>query len=202
MGSGTPRLAVDAAGPWPVNDEPIVVLAGGDICRLVGGDAIQVISTHDGSVATFPIPGFEATAKPMFTTMELRADGLIFCSAPSIGRAIIADPQASCRIVTDLSYPVPQYASGAPASKVALSVSGDRFFVPGDASRGGVVAYATSDGNQVDAFTTGRPFSAIALLASGNVLGLALDAPRLSLLTSDLQLLAETDIDLQVAAVI
>jgi hypothetical protein len=202
LGSGTPRFAVDAAGPWPVNDEPTAALASGDICRLVEGAAIQVVSTDDGSVTTFPLPGFEVTAKPMVTMMEQRVDGLMFCSAPSIGRALIVDPRVSFEVVADLRYPIPAYASGAPASKVALSASGDRFYVPGDASQGGVVAYATSDGRQIGSFTTGRPFTAVVLLPSGNVLGLALDTPRVSLLTPDLQLVGETDIDLQVAAVI
>jgi len=196
------RFTVVAPGPWPVNGEPTIVFATGGVGRLVNGSTLQVYSASDGSMATVALPGFDVTAKPMSTTMDQRPDGLVFLAAPSIGRAVLINPQAAFNVVATFAYPIPAYASGAPASKVALNPSGDTLYVVGQSSDGGIAAYDTSSGQRTTAFTTGRPFAALTLLPSGNLLGLALEAPRVTLLTPDLQLAAETDVDLQVAAII
>lgn len=203
LGSGTARFTKPAPGPWPVNAEPIVRLMSGDIGRVVYGMELQVYSAADGAMTTFPIPQLEAVkAKPAFATMEARPDGMLFLTKPGIGSAVLIDPAQSYRAIAAVTYPIPVHASGAPSSKAALSTAGDTVYVLGGADTDGVAAYDMVTGARKALYANGQQFSGIHQLSSGDILAVGVTAPRLTLLTPDLEVIGKGDTDMQIVAIL
>jgi hypothetical protein len=202
LGSGASQFSVPAPGPWPVNREPVVTLPSGDIARLVYGCKIQAYSARSGAVAESDIAPLEiSSAKPGPTTMQLRSDGLLFLSKSVIGRAVLVDPARSFTVVSAMSYPVPLFAAGAPASKAVLSADGKLLYTLGGAVTGGLSAYDVSDGSLVASYSRGENYAGVYQLASGTLLAINPNRPRLSFFSPSLTPLGTGETDLAVIAV-
>lgn len=197
LGSGQPRLVTAAPGPWPVNGEPLLPLATGEIARLVYGSDLQVYSSVDGTAETVVFPQLFVGAKPSEPTMERRDDGTLFISAPVLGTALIVDPGQEFEVVRQVSYPIPLYAAG--GRQAVLSPTGDALYVLGDYRIGGSLAcYDTASGKLRSSYRSGQQFSSLQLLGSGDLVAVGPTSPKLGTFTPDLEPIdfADTDIDI------
>jgi hypothetical protein len=197
LGSGQPRLVTPAPGPWPVNGEPVIPLANGQISRLVYGSDLQIYSSGDATAETVVLPQLFVGAKPSEPAMERRDDGTLFISTPVLGTALVVDPAHAFEVVRQVSYPVPLYAAG--GRQAALSPAGDALYVLGDYRTGGSLAcYDTASGNLRSSYRSGQQFSGLQLLESGDLVAVAPTSPKLGTFTPDLEPIdfADTDIDI------
>lgn len=202
LGSGATRFSVPAPGPWPVNREPVVTLPTGDIARLVNGRTVQVLAPRSGAIRNFDIAPLQlSSAKPGPATMQLRSDGLIFLARAAIGRAVLVDPARSFRVLSAVSYPVPFHASGPPVSKAVLSADGTRLYTLGGVHGGGLSAYDVANGSLVASYSRGVDYSGLYQLASGTLLAIGTNSPRLGFFTPSLSPAGTGDTDLNVTAV-
>ena len=202
LGSAATRFSVPAPGPWPVNIEPVITLQTGDIARLINGRTIQVFSPRSGAISQFDIAPLElSSAKPGAATMQLRSDGLLFLARAVIGRAVLVDPARSFKVLSAVSYPVPFYASGGPVSKAVLSADGTRLYTLGGVRVGGLSAYDVADGSLVASYSRGENYTGLYQLASGTLLAVGANSPRLGFFTPSLSPAGTGDTDLHVAAV-
>jgi hypothetical protein len=202
LGSRASQFSVPAPGPWPVNGEPVATLPSGDILRLVYGYRVQVYSARSGAVSEFDIEPLKiSSAKPGRTTMQLRPDGLIFLAKPVIGRAVLVDPARSFKVVSAISFPLPFYATGGPASKAVLAADGKHFYTLGGATVGGLTVYNVSDGSLAASYSHGENYTGLYQLASGTLLATSIRNPRLSFFSPSLTPGGTGDTDLYVTAV-
>jgi hypothetical protein len=201
LGSGTARLSVPSPAPWPAS-EPVVTLASGDVARLVNSRTIQVSSARTGEVTQVAIaPLTEMRAKPSAITMQSRADGTVFITKPGIGKAVIADPSDSFRVMAEVSFPVPAAPLGAPASKAVLSPDGKTLYVLGGAKTGGIASYDVATAAMTGSYSHGRQYFGLYQLPSGTLLTLSPGNPRLEFFSPGLSPLGTASTNLQVSAV-
>lgn len=201
LGSGTARLSVRAPAPWP-GGEPVVTLPAGDMARLVRGRDVQVCSARTGEVTELGIPAFgQLRAKPSAVTMQARPDGTVFMTKPGAGMAVIADPADSFRAKAQVQFPAPASPLGAPWSKAVLSPAGETMYVLGPAATGGLRAYDVASGKLAGAYSEGRQYAGLYQLASGTLLAVRPENPRLAFFSPDLSPLGTADTNLHVSAV-
>ena len=201
LGSGTARLSVPAAPPWP-GGEPLITLPTGDVARLVRGRDVQVCSARTGEVTELGIPAFgQARAKPSAITMEARSDGTVFMTKPGAGVAVIADPAKEFRITSAIQFPLPASPLSAPWSKAVLCPAGDTCYVLGPAATGGICAYDVRSGKMVGSYSHGRQYAGLYQLPSGALLAVHPENPRIAFFSSDLSPLGTADTNLHVSAV-
>lgn len=203
LGSGTARFAAPSPGQWPVNDEPIVRLATGDIGRLVYARDLEVYSPTDGSFTTHAIPALaDGLAKPAEATMESRHTGLLFIAKVGAGVAVLVDPRQGYRTTFDVRFPVPLYARSAPSRKAVLSAAEDTVYVLGGQEAGGIAAYDVASGSLKASYVNGQHFGGLHLLPNGEVLAVAPSSPNLSLLNANLEPVGRGDVDMHIAAIV
>jgi hypothetical protein len=201
LGSGKSRVTVPASEVWPVNDEPTVILGSGAVARLADGRDVELYARDTGRHTTVTIePLAKETARPTRVSMELRADGLAFISNPGLGRAVLADPARSFKVVSSISHAVPASPAGGPAKKAVLSADAKTLYAVGTEAGPGISAYDVGSG-KLQAVTTGREYTAIYPLASGTLLAVATDNPRLSFFDLALRALGTVDTPLNVVEV-
>ena len=201
LGSGTARLSVPAPAPWP-GGEPFVTLSAGDMARLVRGRDVQVCSARTGEVTELGIPALRhERAKPSAVTMQARPDGTVFMTKPGAGVALIADPADSFRMTAQIRFPPPASPLGAPWSKAVLSPAGDTCYVLGPAATGGLCAYDVRSGKLVGSYSEGRHYAGLYQLASGALLAVRPENPRLAFFSAGLSPLGTADTNLYVSAV-
>jgi hypothetical protein len=201
QGKSTARWA--APGPWPVNGESVIAVAGGDIVRLILGTTLQVYSAEQGLIHEMEIPLLaNVRAKPSAARMDLLGDGTLLLSAPAVGAAIIVDPASGFDTVATLSYPVPRYAGGAPERKCALSLDRRTIYVLGDANEGGLRAYDAKSGSTWRTYASGQHFSGLQVLSDGTLLAVSPESPRLAAFNEGLEPVANGDVDLDVLAIV
>jgi hypothetical protein len=200
LGGGQARLSVPAPGPWP-SHEPVITLPDGDIARLVDARDMQRWSARTGrftSVRIGPIAEVRAKIAPVVITP--RPDGTLFLAKPGIGRAVVVDPADSFRVRTQIDFPVPPMAYGAPASKAVLSPDGSVLYALGG-SGGGLSAYDAGTGALQASYSHGQHYSGLYQLASGTLLAVGTANPRVSFYSPSLQPLGSIDTTLFVAAI-
>jgi hypothetical protein len=201
LGSGTARLSVPAAPPWP-SGEPLVTLPTGHVARLVRGRDVQVWSARTGEVTELGIPAFgQSRAKPSAVTMEARSNGTVFMTKPGAGVAVIADPAEEFRTKAKIEFPLPASPLSAPWSKAVLCPAGDTCYVLGPAATGGICAYDVGSGKMVGSYSHGRQYAGLYQLPSGVLLAVQPENPRLAFFSSDLRPLGTADTNLHVSAV-
>jgi hypothetical protein len=202
LGSGKARFTVQASDVWPVNSEPILQVGTGMIARLVYGRQVEIYGPKSGSHTTVTIgPLDQGSAKSAFTTMELRPDGLVYMSNPVIGKAVVADPSRSFKVVSAVSYAAPGGAGGAPSSKAALSADGKTLYALGGGQAGGLSAYDASTGAVRASHADGKQYTAVYELSGGTILAVSADNPRLSFFSASLDPISTTDSSLNVVEV-
>ncbi len=201
LGSGKARLSAPAPAPWP-GGEPVATLPTGDIARLVRGRDVQVYSARTGEVTELEIPALRhALAKPSAVTMQARPDGTVFMTRPGAGVAVIADAADSFRTKTHIQFPVPASPLGAPWSKAVLSPAGGTMYVLGPAATGGICAYQVGSGKLAASYSEGRLYHGLYQLASGALLAVRPENPRLAFFSADLSPLGTADTNLHVSAI-
>ncbi|HXM54360.1 MAG TPA: hypothetical protein VOB72_03150 [Candidatus Dormibacteraeota bacterium] len=203
LGSGRARFSVPAVGPWPVNGEPVAVLASGDVARLAYGRQVEVYSTRTGRATEVPIPELQGeSAQPGAPAMEPRGDGTVFINNPAIGRAVVADPARSFAAVSTFTYPRPAAAIGGTESKAVLSGDGRTLYVLGGSQTGGLSAYDAATAKLVASYSHGEHYTGIYQLAGGTLLAISPTSPRLVFFSPSLEPTGTADTDLHVAAVV
>lgn len=200
LGGGSARLSVPSPGPWPAG-EPVITLPDGDIARLVEGRDMQVWSAAGHLTSTRIAAIEEVFAKAAAVTVTPRPDGMLLLSKPGIGRAIVVDPAHSFRVRSQVDFPVPALAYGAPASKAVLSPAGDVLYVLGPRAVGGLSAYDVATGALRASYSRGHHYCGLYQLSSGSLLAVGTDSPRVSFFSSSLRPLGSMDTTLFVADV-
>jgi hypothetical protein len=201
LGSGKPRLRIDASDVWPVNDEPIAILPNGAVARLVYGRHVETYAPGTGRHTTTTIaPLAQDVERPARTTMQLRPDGLVFLSNPALGVATIADPARGFSVVSTVKSTPAAAPAGGPQGKAVLSADAKTVYTVGTAAGPGLSAYDVGSG-RLQAVTTVRDYTAVYPLPSGRLLAVATDNPRLSFFDSSLRELGTEDTNLIVVEV-
>jgi hypothetical protein len=201
LGSGQARASVPSPAPWPAG-EPVVTLGTGEVGRLVHGRAVQVSSAQTGEVTQTVIEPLNITrAKPSAVTMESRPDGTVFLAKPGVGQAVVADPAQDFRVTAKVSYPVPAVPLGAPWSKAVLAPEGDTLYVLGGAKAGGISAYDVATGKLARSYSYGRKYYGLYQLASGVLLTVSPENPRLEFFSPHLSPLGTAATNLHISAV-
>ena len=201
LGSGKPRVKIDASTVWPVNDEPMAILRNGAVARLVYGRHVEVYAPETGRHTTTTIaPLAHDVERPARTTMQLRPDGLVFLSNPGLGVSTIADPARGFAVVSTVKSTPAAAPAGGPQSKGVLSADAKTVYTVGTAAGPGLSAYDVGTG-RLQAATTARDYTAIYALPSGRLLAIAADNPRLSFFDSSLRELGTADTNLTVVEV-
>jgi hypothetical protein len=201
LGSGKPRLKIDASDVWPVNDEPIAILRNGAVARLVYGRHVEVYSPDTGRHNTTTIaPLAQDVERPARTTMQLRPDGLVFLSNPGLGVSTIADPARGFAVVSTVKSTPAVAPAGGPQSKAVLSADAKTVYTVGTAAGPGLSAYDVGSGRLQAAATT-RDYIAVYPLPSGRLLAIASENPRLSFFDSSLKQVGTEDTNLNVVEV-
>ena len=201
LGSGKARLKVDASDVWPVNDEPIAILANGAVARLVYGRHIETYAPDSGRHTTTTIASLaKDVERPARTTMQLRPDGLLFLANPALGVATLVDPARGYAAVSTVKSTPSVAPAGGPSSKAVLSADAKTVYAVGSAAGPGLSAYDVASG-RLQAATTARNYTAVYALRSGRLLAIASNNPRLSFFDSSLRQLGTEDTDLNVVEV-
>jgi hypothetical protein len=201
LGEGKARFKVPSPAPWP-SDEPVGVLANGDVARFVNARTLQVVAAKNGDLRQVAIAPLQAgRAKPSPVTMTSGPDETLFLAKPSIGRAVIVDPAREFAVRNDISFAAPAKPSGGLTSKAVLSSSGDQLYVLGGAKSGGLAVYDVATGKIAGAYSDGRQYSGLYLLPSGTVLAVSQENPRLAYFSPELSPLATADTSMYVSSV-
>ena len=202
LGSGTVRLSQPSPGPWP-GGEPVSVLPGGDVVRLVDGRDLERYSSHTAAMTRTRLPELDhRSARPGAVTMQPQPDGALFITNPAIGRALVVDPARSVRVTALVDYAPPASRLGGPASKAALSADGQTLYTLAPAAAGGLMAYHTARGTLRAVFGNGSPYVGVYPLPSGAVLAVSATSPRLHFFTGSLAPVGTTDTALNVVEVL
>jgi hypothetical protein len=173
LGSGRPARSARSAGAWP-NGATGLVLATGDVARLVEGRDLEVYSPRTGASTRREFAELQVeSAKQGATTLHPRPDGTLVIANAAFGRAVVVDPASSFRTVTTLSYARPKIAVGGPDAKTALSPDGATLYVLGAAGTGGLSAYDLASGELVAAYGDGVHYSGVYQLPSGTLLAVS-----------------------------
>lgn len=203
LGSGRARFSVPAVGPWPVNGEPVAVLASGDVARLAYGRQVEVYSAATGRATQVSIPALQGeSARPGAPSMQARADGTVFINNPAIGRAVVADPARSFAAVSTFTYPRPAAAIGGTESKAVLSGDGRTLYVLGGSEIGGLSAYDAATGKLTSSYSHGEHYTGVYQLEGGALLAISPISPRLVFFDPSLEPTGTANTDLHVAAVV
>jgi hypothetical protein len=201
FGTGRARFTVPSPAPWP-GGEPVVALGTGDVARLANARTLQVVSARNGDLSQVsPAPLSPSRAKPTPATMTVRADGSLFLTKAGVGRAALADPAQDFKVTADVQFPEPGKPAGGPVSKAVLSPAGDRLYVVGGASAGGLSSYDMATGALVASYSDGVQYTGVYQLASGTLLATGTASPRLSFFSPDLSPLGTADAGVSVAGV-
>jgi hypothetical protein len=169
LGSGTPRLALPSAGPWP-SGATAQVLSTGDVARLIGGRRLEVFSPGRSSLAVKAVVPMTqvSAAKPGATTLDSLANGNVLITNSALGRATVLDPAASYSTVSVVDYPrVPHPVRGA-----TISADGTTLYTLGAASTGGLNAYNIASGSLTATDSHGESYIGVFQLSSGTLLAL------------------------------
>jgi hypothetical protein len=201
LGSGKPRLKIDASPVWPVNEEPLATLSNGALARLVYGRHVETYAPDTGQHTTVTLdPLAKDIARPARTTMQLRSDGLAFFANPGLGVAAIADSARGFSVLSTVSSAPGVAPAGGPQSKAVLSADAKTVYTVGTAAGAGLSAYDVGSG-RLQAATTSREYVAVYGLSSGGLLAIANDNPRLSFFDPALNRLGTADTNLNVVEV-
>lgn len=201
LGSGKPRLKIDASPVWPVNDEPMAILRNGAVARLVYGRDVETYAPDTGRHTTVTIaPLAQDMERPARTTMQSLPDGLVFLANPGLGVATIVDPARGFAAVSTVKSAPGAAPAGGPQSKAVLSADAKTVYAVGTAAGPGLSAYDVATG-RLHAAATARDYTAVYALPSGRLLAIASDNPRLSFFDSSLRQLGTQDTNLNVVEV-
>jgi hypothetical protein len=163
---------------------------------------VQVCSARTGKVTELAVaPLSHIRAKPSAVTMQTRPDGTVFMTKPGAGVAVVADQSDSFRPRAHIRFPVPASPYGAPWSKAVLAPAGDTLYVLGSAGAGGLCAYHVASGAPTASYSEGRHYAGLYQLASGTLLAVATENPRLAFFSPALSPLGTADTSLHVSAV-
>jgi hypothetical protein len=201
LGSGKPRLTVDASDVWPVNDEPMAVLGNSAVARLVYGRTVEVYAADSGRFTSTTIaPLAQDLARPARTSMQLRPDGLVFLSNAGLGVAALADPAQGFAVQSTVSYAPPAAPAGGPQSKAVLSADASTVYAVGSAAGIGLSAYDMRTG-RLEAVASDRDYIAVYGLPSGTLLAVTSDSPSLTFFDPSLRKLGAADTSLTIVEV-
>ena len=203
LGSGTPDLARVSAGPWP-SGAGALVLANGDVARVVAGRTLEVFAPARGALALTRIAPMNqvSSSKPGAVTFEALPNGTALITNSAFGRATVVDPAAAYSTVSVIDYArVPHPVRGATAS-----ADGTTLYTLGAAGVGGLDAYDIATGSLSACYGDSESYAGVFQLGSGTLLAVKpVTAPspqtRLSFFTPSLEPVGSASTSVLVAAV-
>jgi hypothetical protein len=113
----------------------------------------------------------------------------VLLANPTIGRAVIANPDDFGNPRSVIAFPAPVNAAAAGA-KVSLSPDGQTLYVIGSPDAGGLAAYDVPSGSPVASYADSTMYSSVYVLPSGTVVGATTNPPLLNFFDSALHLTA------------